>query len=245
MDAEPLNRSTRTQEHAGAARRRVSRPERLLAHIAVHGLTMKVIASKLLCDNSRSKTNNLFDPLLKAERLKAFSLRGGHKYYMLGDEDADRFRIPRVRGRLSGQRVQTAIAVLSFCYLANAKRLRAPARDLKDFVGFVPRQRDAVFVVEESPEQYVGRVIVPGPGTKTDYALKILADEPRTYLRNPDTASSVSAGVFRFVILVESAARREQFAESVNQAKARQRIDARVRVDVVEVIDPTVLKASS
>ena len=244
MDADSLDRSNRSATHP-VKRKRATRPERLLAHIAVHGLTMKVIASKLFCNDSRSKTNNLFDPLLKAERLKAFSLRGGHKYYMLGDDDADRFRVPRVRGQLSGQRVQTAIAVLSFCHLSDAKRLRAPARQLKDLLGFVPRQRDAVFVIEESPEHYVGRVIVPGPGTKTDYALKILADEPRTYLRDRDAASLISSGTFRFVILVESPARREQFAESVGQAKARHRIDARVRVDVVEVIDPTQLKASS
>ncbi len=244
MDADSLDPSTRQAKHP-ARRKRATKPDRLLAHIADHGLTMKVIASKVLSLDSRSKTNNVFDPLLKAERLRAFSLRNGHKYYRLGDEDADRFRVPRVQGQLSGQRIQTAIAVLSFCYLSDAKRLRARARQLKDLLGFVPRQRDAVFVVEESPEQYVARVIVPGPGTKTDYALKILADEPRTYLRDPGTAALVGPGAFRFVILVDSAARREQFAESVSQAKARHRIDSRVRVDVVEFLDPTLLKASS
>src|SRR4051812_4415021 len=105
MDTHPIDPSADEQEEP--------RPDRLLAHIADHGLTLKVIASRLLCDDSRSKTNNLFDPLLKARRLRAFSLRNGRKYYMLGDEDADRLRVPRVRGQLSGQRIQTAIAVLS------------------------------------------------------------------------------------------------------------------------------------
>lgn len=238
MNALPLTSSALAPEAADHEQSR-TRTQQLFAHIATHGLTLKVIASRLFCDGSKTKTNNLFDPLLKEGRLIAFSLRNGRKYYTLGPDDADRFRLPRTRGRLSGLRVQTTLAVLSFCYLTNSRRLRVPARALKEVLGFVPRQRDAVFVIEDAPETYVARIIVPGPGTKPDYALKIVSGEQRWILQNPIASALVEPGTFRFVVLVDSAARRDQFRESFTTAKSRQRISSRLRVDVLEVIDPT------
>ena len=65
-----------------------SRPERLFAHIAVHGLTIRAIAARLFCDNSETKTKNLFDPLLKKKRILAFrwSASTGLKFYTLSPQ---------------------------------------------------------------------------------------------------------------------------------------------------------------
>src|SRR4051794_16242369 len=93
------------------------RPEQLLKHLAMFGVTVRPIAKRLFCDDSPSKTENLFGRLLKQKRILRYSLTKSPRrsYYTLSGEEAARFAVPIPKGRLSGRAISEALAILYYC----------------------------------------------------------------------------------------------------------------------------------
>lgn len=228
---------------------KTTRPERLFAHIAVHGLTLRSIAARLFCDDSETKTKNLFDPLLKQQRILAFRLSKSSKlkFYTLSARVAEKLGATKVRGRLSGLAVHTSVAVLCFCHAMDAPRAKVGLKTIKRIFGVELQRnwRTAIFVLQKTPVQYAARVIVPGPKAKPDYPLKCIREDAQVLLQLSSMRGHLKAGTFRFVVLVQSEARRDLFAEQLAVDRKLRRIPEDVRVDVVHVPDPSTLKISS
>lgn len=218
---------------------RPTRPELLLDHIARYGLTTRAIASRLFCESSSSKTENLFGRLLKQRRIVARSLRRHPpaSYYTLAAPEAVRLHAPVPVGRLSGKAIYEALAVLYFCHEEAAKRVRISGKLLETRLGFPLKSPSATFVIQDEPEQLLGRIIVPGRDARPDYALKLIQLESAYLSRFPEAKAWMQEGTLRFVVLVYSEPRRAQFVEAIALARSRGRIGHTFRADVAVVSD--------
>jgi len=232
-----------------------SRAERVLDHIATYGLTITSIVSRLFCDNSQSKTQNLFRKLHERSLVVAYTLdrTAGLKYYVLSVKGSEG-RVPFVGvGKLSGKSVHTAVSVLCFCHgqpdASGAKTIRRRVSleelEREPSLGFSPKSKRAPYVIEQSPEQYIGRAIVPGPQALPSYAINEISRDARRLTGLAEARKWLATGGYRYVVLVQSEARKALFAESIDVAQTRQRIPKGVRIDVVCVPDPAALKEPS
>lgn len=219
-----------------------TRPEQLIEHIARYGLTLRAVAGRLFCDGSASKTENLFAKLLEQKRIVAFSLSKAPRlsYYRLSEKESARLGLTPTAGRLSGRTALQAIALLRFCFpgAQPVKRAKISAATVSSKLGFPFKSLDASYVVQRHPEQYFGRVVVPGPQARPEYALKIIRLETMYWLRFPEAEHWLSTGALRFVVLLHSPPRVVQFTEALAAARERKTLPAEVRIDLEYVPDP-------
>jgi hypothetical protein len=207
--------------------------------VARYGLTTRAIASQLFCGGSPSKTENLFAKLLKQRRIQAYSLRKSPRlsFYTLSSSEAFRLALKPLTGRRSGRRIEEALAILQYCHEQGTTRRRVDAQAVQDRLRFPLRTLSAPYVIETQPEQYFGRLFVPGREARFDYALQLLTKEAFDLERLEAARAWLPEGTFRFIVLTLSEARRQQFLEALSVSTRRYSVLNLVRVDVAVVDD--------
>lgn len=217
----------------------LTRPERVLRLIAVYGLITRALVRWLICGGSERKTENVFYRLLKQRRIHAYPVSASlrTKYYVLSRTEAIRLGARVLTGRRSARAIEHASAVVHYCHQPPATRRRLKGGLLQKRLPFSLPTLSPCYVVERQPQQYFGRVIVPGRNARVDYALHIVRREGTFLERQREAIPWLRDGSFRFVILTLSDARRRQFEEAFAQERGRQRLRDDIRVDVVQVKD--------
>lgn len=215
------------------------RAEQLIEHLACYGLTTRAIASRLFCVGSPSKTENLFAQLLKQRRIQAYSLRKSPRlsFYTLSTSEASRLALKPLTGRRTGRSIEEALAILQYCHEPKTARRKVTAGAVQERLRFPLRTLSAPYVVETAPEQYFGRIIVPGREARFDYALQLLAKDSLDLERFEAARVWLPEGTFRFVVLTLSDARRLQLLDALSVWRRRYSVLNAVRVDVVVVAD--------
>ena len=217
----------------------LTRPELVLEHIALYGLTLTPIVSRLFCGGNETTTRNLFRTLHEQRRIVSYSLNraSGLKYHVLSPDEARRRATAIVSGKLSGKAILTAVSVLCFCYATpKVHRRRAFLPELEDEMKFPLKSKSASYFVEQGPEYYVGRVIVPGPKALPTYAIDQISKDAHRLFAFPEARDWFAKRAYRYVVLVESEARRALFAEAIKLAESG-KLPKGVPVDVACVPD--------
>ena len=235
----PIENHATTVDAPSKGETELSRADRLVEHIAHYGLTTRAIASRLFCDGSGSKTENLFAPLLKQGRIRAYSLRKSPRlsYYTLSRSEAARLARSPLRGRRAGRSIEEALAVLHYCHQPGTTRRRVSANAVQERLGAPLLTLLPAYVAEAEPEQYFGRIVIPGRESLFNYALSVITKEALDLDRFEAARVWLPEGAYRFVVLTLSRARRQKFLEDLARWQQSHSVLKKVRVDVAVVDD--------
>ena len=192
-----------------------TRDARVLDHIALYGLSVRVILARLFFAG-RSPANVL-QRLCTTGRLQARGLRGGPlRYYQLSPTEAARRGLPHRALPMGTRALTEALAVLWFCVADEPRRYRLERPELTSLLGATPPH--GPHVLEPGDPARVTRCYVPGPQTRPAVVVKTLTRAIDATQGVPGLASWVGHRLYGFAVLTDAPPRQELLARALTRA---------------------------
>jgi hypothetical protein len=212
-----------------------ARDQKILDHIARYRITLRPVLDHVFFHTESSGSGNVLQRLLKGGYITARDgLPGKRRYYQLTAKGAaGRVSIERTKP-IRAQALRSHIAILWFCTMGEARRLRLETWELRDLLKeHAPEGRHCA--VPGSPLRLF-RVQVPGTRTRPPAVISALKDNIQESHRNPLLKLWMKDSLYGFAILAEA----ERAAE-LRSAAAQHKLHRYAPILVESVPSPQTL----
>lgn len=224
-----------------------TRDLRIIRHIGLHRLSLRVTLEKLFFNNSETACDNVITRLRNSGRIQAVrGLPGRYSYYQLTTQEATAQGFPPERAKALGpQALHEHLAVLWFCCMEKTPRYRLEKQKVQQLLRM---DADAPFCAEEGAKERGGivhRLFIPGPKAQDSYTIEKIRQhvlELQQLSPLPNVRYSLADWVrerrYAITILTDQATRRSRFNEIIKKENLR----AIIPVYVFNAPSPDTLK---
>lgn len=190
------------------------RDDQILAHIGLYQLTMRCVLEQLFFDGGNC--GNVIQRLTADKRIHVRDgLPGRLTYYQLTRAEAKRRGLPESRARtLQNQALHTALAVLWFCTMPDARRHRLEPVELKRV--FPEQVPSAIHCIERDASTHrIVRIKVTDPDSEDTTVLRALRKTVFQTAELPGLRPWLQTGRYSFGVLTETEARVERIRRTI------------------------------
>lgn len=214
--------------------------ERIIKHIGLYRLSLRVVLTKLFFDGNEDACGNAIQRLLNEERIQFVKgLSGGFSYYRLTGKEAAAQVLQGRERELGDRALPDALSVLWFCCMGKKPRHRLERANIERLLG--DQFAKTVHCIEKGSDgekTRIYRVFTPAPDTKLSYVvgnqitkhLELAMTLPPAAGEQIGPAEMIQTRAYAVAVIVDNKSRREKLDELIDRKGLRK--DARIIVEI-------------
>lgn len=194
------------------------RDEKILRHIGLYYLSLRVTLEKLFFDANKTACGNVITRLTNQKRLvsRPRAFPGGVSYYQLSESETKRIGVPDYRAKApAGQALPEKLSTLWFCCMSERKRTRIEKNKLEEIFGVEPFSGPHCYEADGQTKQYLIYRIFPA-NADDEYLIRNIRQHLDTVTER-GCRDWLKTGAYGIAVLAETETRKQKLERDLKE----------------------------